>query len=43
MKILQIVGIKGNYINITEAIYNKPTANNIIRSGKNTESIWAKI
>ena len=33
IKTLQKIGIKGNYLNIVKAIYNKPTAN-IILSGE---------
>ena len=32
------MGIEGTYLNIVNAIYNKPTAN-IILNGKKTESI----
>ena len=34
IKTLQKMGIKGTYLNIVKAIYNKPTAN-IIPNGKN--------
>ena len=34
IKTLQRVGIKGTYLNIIKAIYDKPTVN-IILSGKN--------
>ena len=34
IKTLQKMGIKGTYLNILKAIYNKPTAN-IIPNGKN--------
>ena len=33
IKTLQKIGIKGNYLNIVKAIYNKPTEN-IILSGE---------
>ena len=36
-KILCTMGIEGTYLNITEAIYSKPTAN-IILSGENLKS-----
>ena len=34
IKILQKMGIEGNYLNIIKAIYNKPTTNNIL-TGEN--------
>ena len=34
IKILQKVGIEGNYLNIIKAIYNKPTAKIIINGEK---------
>ena len=34
MKTLQQMGIEGTYLNIVKAIYNKPTANIILNSGK---------
>ena len=34
VKILQNVGIEETYLNITKAIYNKPTANIILNSEK---------
>ena len=34
IKTLQKVGIKGTYLNIIKAIYNKPTANIIINDEK---------
>ena len=34
IKILQQVGIKGTYLNIIKAIYDKPTANIILNSEK---------
>ena len=37
IKILQKVGIKGTYLNIIKAIYDKPTAN-IIRNGEKLKS-----
>ena len=33
-KTLQKMGIEGTFINIVKAIYNKPTANIILNSGK---------
>ena len=37
IKTLQKVGIKGTYLNIIKAIYDKPTAN-IIRNGEKLKS-----
>ena len=37
LKILRKVGIEGTYLNIIEAIYDKPTAN-IILSGENLKA-----
>ena len=34
IKALQKVGIEGNYLNITKAIYDKPTANIVLSGGK---------
>ena len=34
IKTLQKMGIEGNYLNIVKAIYDKPTANNILNSEK---------
>ena len=34
IKILQKVGIEGNYLNVIKAIYDKPTANIILNSEK---------
>ena len=34
IKTLQIVGIEGTYLNIIKAIYDKPTANNILNGEK---------
>ena len=34
IKTLQKMGIKGNYLNIVKAIYDKPTANIILNSEK---------
>ena len=34
MKVLKKVGIKGTYLNIIKAIYEKPTANIIFNGGK---------
>ena len=41
-KTLQKVGIEGTYLNIIDAINNKPTAN-IILSAEKTESSSSKI
>ena len=38
IKTLQKIGIKGNYLNIVKAIYNKPTAN-IILSGEKLKAL----
>ena len=42
METLQKVGIEGTYLNIIDAIYNKPTANTILNAEK-TESSSSKI
>ena len=42
IKTLQKVGIVGSYINLIKAIYDKPTANIIVRGGK-PENISSKI
>ena len=42
IKTLQKVGIEGTYLNIIDAINNKPTAN-IILSAEKTESSSSKI
>jgi len=42
IKTLQKVGIEGTYLNIIDAIYNKPTANTILNAEK-TESSSSKI
>ena len=42
IKTLQTLGIEGTYLNIIEAIYDKPTANIILNGGK-TETISSKI
>ena len=42
IKTLQKMGIEGTYLNITKAIYDKPTAS-IILNGGNSESISTKI
>ena len=42
IKILQKAGIEGTYLNIIDAINNKPTAN-IILSAEKTESSSSKI
>ena len=34
IKTLQKVGIEGTYLNIIKAIYEKPTANNILNGKK---------
>ena len=34
MKTLQKMGIEGTYLNIVKAIYDKPTANNILNDEK---------
>ena len=34
IKILQKLGIEGNYLNIVKAIYDKPTANIILKGEK---------
>ena len=34
IKTLQKVGIEGTYLNIIKAIYDKPTANNVLNGGK---------
>ena len=34
IKIFQKVGIEGTYLNIIKAIYDKPTANNVLNGGK---------
>ena len=34
IKVLQIVGIEGTYINIIKVTYDKPTANIILNGGK---------
>ena len=42
IKTLQKAGMEGTYLNIIQAIYNKPTAN-IILNGEKSESISSKI
>ena len=42
IKPLQNAGIKGTYLNIIKAIYDKPTANTIL-SGEKNESISPKV
>ena len=42
IKILQKVGIEGTYLNIIQAIYDKPTAYNVLNGEKN-ESFSTKI
>ena len=42
IKTLQKVGIEGTYLNIIEAIYDKPIAN-IILNGEKAESFASKI
>ena len=42
IKTLQKSGIEGIYLNIIEAMYDKPTAN-IILNGKKIESISSKV
>ena len=34
MKVLKKVGIKGTYLNIIQAIYEKPTVNTVLNGGK---------
>ena len=42
IKTLQKIGIKGTYLNIVKAIYDKPTTE-IILNGKKTDSILPNI
>ena len=43
IKTLQNVGIEGTYFNITKAIYDKPTANIVLRSEEHTSELQSHL